>query len=136
MEPKQYLEELLLITAQQGATDLHLSPGHYPTLRVDSRLIMLSNQKILDKETLKELVYALLGQEHKARFLSEKELDFSYELAGKNRFRVNAYQTKGGLAASLRLIPNEVKTIDELNLPQITKIFSKLSQGFENIFVI
>ena len=72
MEPKQYLEELLLITAQQGATDLHLSPGHYPTLRVDSRLIMLSNQKILDKETLKELVYALLGQEHKARFLSEK----------------------------------------------------------------
>jgi len=57
-------------------------------------------------------------------------LDFSYELEGKNRFRVDAYQTKGGLAASLRLIPNEIKTIDELNLPQITKIFSKLSQGF------
>src|SRR3989304_2328284 len=129
-DPKQYLEELLLTTAQQGATDLHLSPGHYPTLRIDSRLIMLSNQKILDKETLEGLVFTLLGQQRKARFLSEKELDFSYELEGKNRFRVDAYQTKGGMAASLRLIPNEVKTIDELNLPQITKIFSKLSQGF------
>jgi len=130
IDAKQYLEELLLTTAQQGATDLHLSPGHYPTIRIDSRLIMLSNKKILDKETLDGLVFALLGEERKARFLSEKELDFSYELAGKNRFRVDAYQTKGGLAASLRLIPNEVKTIDELNLPQITKIFSKLSQGF------
>jgi len=130
IDSKQYLEELLSATAQQGATDLHLSPGHYPTLRIDSRLIMLSNQKILDKETLEGLVFALLGEERKARFLSEKELDFSYELEGKNRFRVDAYQTKGGLAASLRLIPNEVKTIDELNLPPIIKIFSKLSQGF------
>ena len=129
-DAKQYLEELLLTTAQQGATDLHLSPGHYPTIRIDSRLIMLSNQKILDKETMEGLVFALLGEERKARFLSEKELDFSYELEGKNRFRVDAYQTKGGLAASLRLTPNEIKTIDELNLPQITKIFSKLSQGF------
>src|SRR3989344_1359865 len=130
MDAKQHLEELLLTTAQQGATDLHLSPGHYPTIRIDGRLIMLSQQKILDKETLEGLVFALLDDNHKARFLSEKELDFSYELEGKNRFRVDAYQTKGGLAASLRLIPNEVKSIDELNLPQITKIFSKLSQGF------
>src|SRR3990167_1709079 len=118
---RQYLEELLLTTAQQGATDLHLSPGHYPTLRIDSRLITLNQQKVLDKETLEGLVFALLGEERKVRFLSEKELDFSYELEGKNRFRVDAYQTKGGLAASLRLIPNEIKSIDELNLPQITK---------------
>jgi len=130
IDSKKYLEELLLTTAQQGATDLHLSPGHYPTIRIDSRLIMLNQQKILDRETLEGLIFALLGEERKARFLSEKELDFSYELEGQNRFRVDAYQTKGGLAASLRLIPNEVKTIDELNLPQITKIFSKLSQGF------
>src|SRR3989338_4410025 len=130
IDSKQYLEELLLTTAQQGATDLHLSPGHYPTLRIDGRLVMLSNQKTLDKETLEGLVVALLGEERKARFLSEKELDFSYDLAGKNRFRVDAYQTKGGLAATLRLIPNEIKTIEELNLPKIIQIFSKLSQCF------
>mgnify|MGYP001596940597 CR=1 FL=1 len=130
MDPKQYLEELLLLTAQQGATDLHISPGHYPVIRVDGRLVMLTNYSILDTETTQGLVFALLGEERKNRFLSEKELDFSFELPGKNRFRVDAYQTKGGFAASLRPIPNAVKTVEELNLPPIVKIFSKLSQGF------
>lgn len=130
MDSRQYLDELLLTAAQQGATDLHLSPGNYPVLRVDSRLIMLSNKNILDKETLDGLVFTLLGDDRRNRFLSEKELDFSYELPGKNRFRVNTYETRGGFAASLRLIPNEIKSIEELNLPPIVKIFSKLSQGF------
>ncbi len=130
MDQKKYLEELLLTTAQQGASDLHLSPGHYPTLRIDSHLITLEQQKILDRETLEGLVFALVGEERKARFMSEKELDFSHELDEKTRFRVSAYYTKGGFAASLRLIPNEIKSIDELNLPKVTKIFSKLSQGF------
>ncbi|MEX2090992.1 MAG: PilT/PilU family type 4a pilus ATPase [Candidatus Paceibacterota bacterium] len=130
MEPKQYLEELLLLTAQQGATDLHISPGHYPVIRIDGRLVMLSNYSILDTQTAETLVFALLGEERKNRFLSEKELDFSFEIPGKNRFRVDAYQTKGGLAASLRLIPNKIMTVEELNLPPIVKIFSKLSQGF------
>lgn len=129
-DAKQYLDELLLLTAQQGATDLHISPGHYPIVRVDGRLVMLTNYGILDSETTQELVFTLLGEEKKNRFLSEKELDFSYELPGKNRFRVNAYQSKGGFAASLRLIPNKVQTPEELNLPPIIKIFSKLSQGF------
>lgn len=130
MDFKQYLEELLLLAAQQGATDLHISPGHYPVLRIDGRLVMLTNYGILDSETAQELVFALLGEERKNRFLSEKELDFSYELLNKNRFRVDTYQTKSGFAASLRLIPNEIKTVEELNLPPIVKIFSKLSQGF------
>ena len=126
----QYLEELLSVTAQQGASDLHISPGHYPVLRVDGRLLILTNQKILDKDTTAGIVYALLGDERKTRFLTDKELDFSYELPGKNRFRVAVYQTRGGLAASLRLITNEIRTVEELNLPSIVKIFSKLSQGF------
>lgn len=126
----QYLEELLSITAQQGASDLHISPGHYPVLRVDGRLLMLTNQKILDKDTTAGIVYALLGDDKKTRFLADKELDFSYEVPGKNRFRVAVYQSRGGLSASLRLIANEIRTVEELNLPPIVKIFSKLSQGF------
>lgn len=130
MDHKQYLEELLMITAQQGATDLHISPGHYPVVRVDSRLIMLTNYPVLDSETTQGLVLALVGEEKREKFLAEKELDFSFEIPGKNRFRVDAYQTKGGFAASLRLIPNQIKSIDDLSLPPIVKIFSKLSQGF------
>lgn len=126
---RQYLNELLLMTAQQGASDLHLSPGHYPTMRVDSRLVALTNKKVLDKDTLEGLVFTMLG-DRKDLFLAEKETDFSYELDQKARFRVNAYHTQGHVAATLRFIPDEVRTIEELNLPQILKVFTKLSQGF------
>lgn len=127
---KQNLEELLSLTAQNGGSDLHLSPGNYPIIRVDGRLVTLGNKKILDPENLGGLVSALLGDERRGRFLSEKELDFSYESAQGNRFRVNAYYSRGKVAATLRLIPDEIKTIEQLNLPPILKIFSKLSQGF------
>lgn len=130
MDYKQYLDELLLATAENSASDLHISPGHFPTIRVDSRLLQVAGTQILDPETTKGLVIELVGPEKQDRFLSEKELDFSYEYAGKYRFRVNAYHTRGGMAVSLRLIPSEVKTLEELNLPPIIKIFSRLSQGF------
>ncbi len=127
---KQYLEELLVSTAQNGASDLHLSPGNYPIMRIDGHLIPLSSKKILDYETLGGLVAVLLGEERRSRFLSEKEMDFSYESAQGARFRVNAYYTRGRVAATLRLVPDDIKTIEELGLPQIIKVFSKLSQGF------
>ncbi|MBI2674220.1 MAG: PilT/PilU family type 4a pilus ATPase [Candidatus Yanofskybacteria bacterium] len=130
MDYRQYLDQLLLATAENGASDLHISPGHYPTIRVDSRLIQVSGAQILDPETSSGVVMELVGPEKKDRFLSEKELDFSYEYAEKYRYRVNTYHTRGGIAASLRLIPNEIRTTEELNLPSIVKIFSRLSQGF------
>ncbi len=129
-DPKRYLDQLLATAAQNSASDLHLSPGNYPTLRVDGRLIALTNEEILSKESLEGLIFAILGEERKARFLSEKEVDFSIETAGGNRFRVNTYQTKSGYAATLRLIPDKVRNLEELNLPPILKIFTKLSQGF------
>ncbi|HYU64773.1 MAG TPA: PilT/PilU family type 4a pilus ATPase [Candidatus Paceibacterota bacterium] len=126
---KTYLDELLLTTAQEGASDLHLSPGHYPIIRVDSRLLPLTNKTILDKETLEGIVFILLG-DRKERFLTQRELDFSYEFDQKARFRVNAYFTQGNVAATMRFIPDSVRTIEELNLPLIVKIFTRLSQGF------
>ena len=130
MDYKQYLDQLLLATAENGASDLHISPGHYPSIRVDSLLIQIAGAQILDFETTNGLVLELVGPERRDRFLSEKELDFSYEYAGKYRFRINTYHTRGGMAASLRLIPNEIRTVEELNLPPIVKIFGRLSQGF------
>ncbi|MBI2063614.1 MAG: PilT/PilU family type 4a pilus ATPase [Candidatus Yanofskybacteria bacterium] len=127
---KKQLNELLTITAQKGGSDLHLSPGYYPTIRVDWRLIPLTDHNILDRRLLNNLVLSLFADGSKAKFLAEKELDFAYELSNKLRFRVNAYQTRGNFAATFRLIPEDVKTIEELNLPPIVKIFTKLSQGF------
>lgn len=127
---KQQLEELLVAAGQNNASDIHLSPGNYPILRIDGRLIPLSNKKILDSEVLEGLISVLLGEDKKARFVSEKEIDFSYESSQEVRFRVNVYYTQGRVAATLRLVPNQIRSIDELGLPQIVKVFSKLSQGF------
>lgn len=127
---KQQLEELLMTTGQNNASDIHLSPGNYPILRIDGRLIPLSNKKILDSETLEGLVLALLGEERKTRFVAEKELDFSYESSQGTRFRANVYYTQGRVAATMRLVPAQIKSVDDLNLPSIIKVFGKLSQGF------
>lgn len=130
MDFKQQLEDLLTATGQNNASDIHLSPGNYPVLRIDGRLVPLSDKKILDADTLEGLASALMGEEKKARFVSEKELDFSYESAQGTRFRVNIYFTQGRIAATLRLVPGQIKSIEDLSLPQIIKVFAKLSQGF------
>ena len=127
---KQQLEDLLLTAGQNNASEIHLSPGNYPILRIDSRLIPLSNKKILDGETLEGLISVLLGEERKSRFVSEKEIDFSYESNQGNRFRINVYYTQGKVAATLRLVPAHIMSIEDLGLPQIIKVFTKLSQGF------
>jgi twitching motility protein PilT len=127
---KKYLEELLLATAQSGASDLHLSPGNYPITRIDGRLVAMKDKKIFNQETLEGIVFSLLGEERKERFLFDKEMDFSHESEQGTRFRVNVYFTQGRPAATLRLIPVKIKTIEELNLPPVLKLFGKLSQGF------
>ena len=93
-------------------------------------MIPLSNKKILDSEVLEGLITVLLGDERKSRFVSEKEIDFSYESAQGTRFRVNVYYTQGRVAATLRLVPTQIKGVNDLNLPPIINVFSKLSQGF------
>ncbi len=127
---KKQVENFLIVAASQGASDLHLSPGYFPTLRVDGRLIPLTEYPVLNKTFLDGMVLSFLDEAHKERFLNDKELDFAYEVDKKARFRVNVYQARGNLAAAFRLIPEEIKTIEELNLPPIIKIFSRLSQGF------
>lgn len=122
--------ELLLMTAQNGGSDLHLSPGHYPTIRVDGRLVPITTEKILDAETLNQLLLSIMSEEQRTAFGVNKDVDFSYDIEGKARFRVNIYQSHSGYSGTFRLIPQNIRTVEELNLPQSIKIFSKLSQGF------
>lgn len=124
------LEELLLIVAQEKGSDLHLSPGIYPTIRVDGRLISLNRRPILDSETLEGYALALMGAENKERFLQQKEHDTSYMVDEKARFRVNIYLTRGSYAITARYIPFGIRTIEDLKLPPIIKFFGRLSQGF------
>ena len=127
---KKEVDELLLLLAQEQGSDLHLSPGVFPTIRVDGRLVPLSNRPILDPETLEGYATAMMGEERKAFFLKEKEADFSYSVEEKARFRTNIYFSRGNFAVTCRYVPFEIKTVEELNLPKIIKFFGQLSQGF------
>ena len=127
---KQKLNELLLVAAQQAASDLHLAVGRKPTLRIDGKLLPLQKEAISTPEIVQELVFALLTPEQKEQFIKKKEIDFAYSFEDKARFRVNVFNQRGFAAAALRLIPAQIKTLEELNLPPILHDFSRLSQGF------
>ena len=127
---KREVDELLLLVAQENGSDLHLSPGVYPTIRVDGRLIPLNKRPILDPETLEGYALAVMGPQNKERFMQQKEHDASYVVDEKARFRINIYLTKSSFALAARYIPFEIRTIEELKLPPIIKFFSRLSQGF------
>lgn len=127
---KQKLNELLMITAKQNASDLHLAVGRRPTMRVDSVLIPIAKEAILTKEEAEGLVLALLSEEQKKSFFKKKQIDLSYNFEDRARFRVNVYFQRGFMAAALRLIPAQIRTVEELNLPPILHDFTKLNQGF------
>jgi len=130
MNYPEKLNELLLVTARQAASDLHIAVGRKPTLRVDSVLVPLEKEPILTKEDAEGLVGALLTPEQKEKFSKLKQLDFSFNYEDKARFRVNVYLQRGFMAAALRLIPAQIRTLEELNLPPLLHDFAKLHQGF------
>lgn len=130
MDYKHELENLLATVVKEGASDLHISAGRYPTLRIDGKLVPLIRKKVLDPDHAKGIVFALLGDERKEKFLKEKEIDFAYSLKEKARFRVNVFYQKGFMSAALRLIPTKIRTIEELNLPSIMNNFTHYTQGF------
>jgi len=124
------LFEFLETTAKQNASDLHISVGRHPTLRIDGQLIPLVKQPILTPEHAEGLVLALLSDEQKEIFLREKELDFSYSYKEKARFRVNVFFQRGYMSAALRFLPYKIATLKELNLPPILEKFTHHNQGF------
>lgn len=124
------LKELLDLTCKSQASDLHLSVGHPPVLRVDGNIVPLLKEKVLSPEDTLAIAKALMINGQYDRFLQEKEIDFSYNFDDKARFRVNLFFQMGYIACALRLIPSKIKSIEELNLPPILHDFAKANQGF------
>lgn len=128
---KKQIDDLLILAVEKNSSDLHLSVGYYPTVRIDGRLAPLNDFKILDKKTVEGIALVILTDDlHREKFSAEKEIDFAYELSQKIRSRVSIYMTRGNYSIVFRFIPEKIATIEELNLPSSIKIFSKLSQGF------
>lgn len=117
------------MVAQQKASDLHLNVGRYPTFRIDGRLVLFSQDKILSSTEIKEICDVILKEEGKKKLLDEGQVDFSYNFEDKARFRVNAFFQQGYLGIAFRLIPKEIKNLKELDLPEYLYDFTKFSQG-------
>lgn len=123
------LNKLLSLTLERNASDLHLIVGEPPIIRVDSELIRLEDYQILSQDSIADLLEVMLTPMQKELFQKNMNLDFSYSFKDNARFRVNAYRQQGMTSAAFRLIPNHIKTLEELNLPPILKKLTENRQG-------
>ncbi|MCW1907945.1 MAG: type IV pilus twitching motility protein PilT [Candidatus Saccharibacteria bacterium] len=123
------IELLLEEVIKKKASDLHLQVGLPPMLRVDGSLQPVSGAIVLAEEHVEALIFAILDEDQKRILLKDKEFDFSFAFGDLGRFRVNAFHERGNLAAALRLIPNEIMTIEQLGLPPIVSKFSEYPRG-------
>ena len=130
MDYKQYIEELAGTTLKEDGSDLHLVAGYHPTIRVSGLLVPLVKYEKLTAEACAGLIDAMLRPEAKERFEKNRELDFSWQLGDQARFRGNAYFSLSAPTAALRLIPNKIRGLEELNLPTSLRTFAELNQGF------
>ncbi|MBI3631261.1 MAG: PilT/PilU family type 4a pilus ATPase [Candidatus Staskawiczbacteria bacterium] len=124
------LEELLDLTIKENASDLHISVGRYPTLRINGLLIPLLEKKVINPKKSEELIFSLITSEQKIKFLNDKQLDFSLSYKEVVRFRITIFHQRGYFSAAIRLIPQKIKTLEELNLPTILREFTTINQGF------
>jgi twitching motility protein PilT len=122
--------ELLEIVLERGASDLHMTAGAPPTIRLHGDLIRLVDYPILSPRALQGMIYAILPQKMRERLEQELELDMSYALPGKARFRVNVYYQRDSLGAAFRLIPYEIKTVESLGLPSVVADLARYPRGF------
>ncbi len=123
------IEILLEEVVRKKASDLHLQVALPPMLRIDGSLVPLPGSEALDEATVERLVFAILDEDQQQVLAKDKEFDFSFAFGTMGRFRVNAFHERGNLAASLRLIPNEVKTITELGMPPVISKFAEYPRG-------
>jgi twitching motility protein PilT len=129
MQGQPRIEILLEEVVKKKASDLHLQVGLPPMLRVDGALVPVTGTDVLTDEAVETLVFAILDEDQKQILLKDKEFDFSFAFGDLGRFRVNAFHERGNLAAALRLIPNEILTIEQLGLPQIVNKFADYPRG-------
>jgi twitching motility protein PilT len=122
------LDELLKLTKQHNASDLHLTSGSAPYLRINGDMVRL-NYKSVSAEVCQGLVFEILTERQKEAFQETMELDFSHAVRGVGRFRVNVFMQRNGVGAVFRLIPENAQTIPELGLPEQLLDLIDVSEG-------
>lgn len=133
MDTEQYklrLEKILDVAIEKEVTDVHLSPDRAPMIRSNGKLSALEEEESLTSKDTEELAFLLLSEGKKEQFLSQRDIDLSFDHKNKARFRVNIYYQLGKISLALRLIPTKIRDIKELNLPEALYDIIKVPQGF------
>src|SRR5215203_5131235 len=124
-----HVNDLLKIAVDNGASDLHLKVGSYPMMRVRGSLIPASEEKRLDHEDVVAMSAAVMSTSQRQKFKESQEVDLAYSVPGLGRFRVNIFQQRGTVGMVLRVIPMQIRTIEELGLPQVLKKIADEERG-------
>lgn len=129
MDFKKEIEQLVGVVLNEGASDLHLSEGRNPLIRVSGNLIPLVKKSPISRDEIKGYLNEFLTQENKDLLLRDKDVDFAYSVPNA-RFRGNAFYHQGVVSIALRYIPKKIRTLAELSLPPILESFTRKQQGF------
>jgi twitching motility protein PilT len=123
------LDRLLFEMVAHGASDLHISSGEPPFLRVDGRMVRLDDRPVLDADGARSLLWPICPERNREEFESTRDTDFAYAIEGLARFRVNVFMDRHGMGGVFRQIPSKVPTVEELGLPQAVVDLCWLSKG-------
>ena len=123
------IDELLRTACENKSSDLHLKVGNYPYIRVDGQLRPLSQYSRISSEDMLNMAFSIMTNRQKQKFKENTELDMAYGVAGLGRFRVNVFQQRGNVGMVLRVIPTKIRTLDELNLPQVLNKVCEEARG-------
>ena len=127
--PRLVLDDLLMHVVSSGGSDLHLTAGAPPTVRVRGSMVHVEGYDELTPEQLQSALYGVMTERQRKTFEENLELDFAYAVPGKARFRVNVFQQRESLGAVMRLIPWEIRPLDSLGMPSVMETFAGLKRG-------
>lgn len=122
------LSQLLQVTIDKQASDLHIVSGYFPAIRINGDLYQLNTYPVLTPEVARAILFSILTDEQKENLLANKEIDLGYDFNG-NRFRGNVYFSKNAINAEFRLIPSKIRTLEELSLPSYLYKLTGVGQG-------
>jgi twitching motility protein PilT len=123
------IDELLKRMPASGASDTFFAAGRKPEVKLYGEAHEVEDHRVLENEELKEMMFEIVNDEQKARFLEHSDLDFAYGIEGVGRFRCNYFVQRTGVGACFRLIPSKVMTLAELNMPAVVQRLCSLRSG-------
>jgi len=123
------LNDLLDKVLRVGGSDLHLAAGQHPTIRVNGELAPLTDFPVLNGSQVRQMIYSIITQKQREKFENDLELDASYSIPGRSRFRLNVFLQRDAVGAVMRVIPFDIVDFDRLGLPESVKLFAGLPRG-------